>query len=629
MGLAQIGPIHRGSLGAGREVRLPIELTVQCATVVALGGDGVADLDATLLDPSGQTVSRDMTRDPQAVLRACVERAGTYELRLRMASGAGDFLAATWAGSVGGASSPAEDAASASALGAGTCESPLPLAEGTFNGSTSRGLSEHEGDCANTTSREVVYRFELTERQRVVIDVDPRFDSVIYLRRGECDDADAQVACNDDAAHGRSSRLDEALDPGVYYLFVDGYSGEVGTFRMTVSMSDVPSLEDACRAVSPLSVGAPVSGSMRRVFDRVHSNGCGESAKGPDVLYRLDVPQPARVRIVERSDDFHPVVHLRRRCVDEATEVGCSDEGFADGEAAFVGVLPAGSYTVAADARARDADGSYTIAAEWAPEGGQPGTAGDGCGDAVPLSPHDREVSGDTFSARDDMASKCGGRGSPDVVYRLEVPRRSRLTASFTQEEGAHAFALRKACADATTELSCGTRLDTVLEGGVYALVVDGASDRGLGRFTFAWRLKDVVAQDAACRAAALLPAGVPVQGTTRGAGDKFGSSCGGPDDVQASPDRVYKLVMASKGRARIAVEAASWDPVLVLRRACVDAPIVRGTPGPEIACNNDAEDTRHSRIETVLEAGTYYVVVDGHGAGNEGTYTLNWRVLP
>jgi len=76
VGLAQVGPIQRGSLGAGREARLPLELAAQCTTVVALGGAGVVDLDATLLDPDGKAVAHDTTRDPQAVVHACVDRAG-------------------------------------------------------------------------------------------------------------------------------------------------------------------------------------------------------------------------------------------------------------------------------------------------------------------------------------------------------------------------------------------------------------------------------------------------------------------------------------------------------------------------------------------------------------------------
>jgi hypothetical protein len=626
LGLAQTGPLHHASLAEGRDIRLPLTLAAQCTTVVALGGQGVRDLDATLLDPDGKLVARDMTSEPQAVLRACVETAGTYALRIRMAAGAGDVMAATWSGSAGSGPSPNAGAAAAVVMGAGTCDSPMPLAAGSFNGTTSRGESNHEGDCANTTSREMIYRFELTGRKRVSIDVDPRFDAVIYLRKDDCADASAQIACNDDGTHGHNSHIDEVLDAGTYFLFIDGYSGEAGTFRASVSMNDIPSLAETCQKARPLAAGPPMAGSLAGAFDQLQAQGCSGDSKGPDVLYRLDVPRRSRARIVERSSAFTPLIHVRRRCVEPGSEIECVESGFADGEATFVGMLEAGSYAVAADTADHEADGIFSIAAELAPEGGQGGMPGDNCADAVPLSPHEREVSGDTFSARDDVSGKCGGAGQPDVVYRLELPRRSRVTGSFSAEEGAHVLILRKSCADASSELACGDEIDAVVPAGVYFLTVDGDGAHGLGRFTFTWRARDVALQEVACRGAPLLVSGSTVHGNTHGGGDKFDSSCGGPDDVQASADRVHKIVLPAKGKVRLTVTAPGWDPVLVLRRACLDTGGVN-TQGPEIACNNDAEDTHHARIEATLEPGTYFVVVDGHARGNEGAYTLEYRL--
>ena len=159
MGLAQVGPIQRGSLAEGRESRVPLELPAGCTTVVALGGVGVHDLDASLVDASGAPVARDTTRDAQAVLRACVDHAGAYALVVRMAEGAGDFLTATWSGGIEGAS-PAQSsvpgATASSSAPAGTCESPLPITAGTYEGNTSRGESLNEGACATSSAREIV-----------------------------------------------------------------------------------------------------------------------------------------------------------------------------------------------------------------------------------------------------------------------------------------------------------------------------------------------------------------------------------------------------------------------------------------------------------------------------------------
>ena len=45
-------------------------------------------------------------------------------------------------------------------------------------------------------------------------------------------------------------------------------------------------------------------------------------------------------------------------------------------------------------------------------------------------------------------------------------------------------------------------------------------------------------------------------------------------------------------------------------------------------ACNNDADDTHHARVDTTLDPGTYFVQVDGHASGNEGSFTLEYRTV-
>src|SRR5450631_141757 len=102
MGLVQVGPVQQGSLVEGREARLPIELQAQCTTVVAMGGSGVRDISLVVQDDMGTALGHNATHDSQAVVRVCVERAGTYTMLVRMSSGSGDFLAATWVGNAGG-----------------------------------------------------------------------------------------------------------------------------------------------------------------------------------------------------------------------------------------------------------------------------------------------------------------------------------------------------------------------------------------------------------------------------------------------------------------------------------------------------------------------------------------------
>jgi hypothetical protein len=631
MGMAQVGPFVQGSLAEGREDRVPLELGAECTTIVAIGGAGVRDVDIQLLDPTGNPIAHDVAREPEATVRACVSAAGAYTLVLKMVSGGGDYTVATWTGGApqgpsfpngGGSPAPPPNATYAT----GTCDSPIAIAAGNYTGSTSRGESENEGSCANSGAREMVYKLELLSRQHVTVDVDPHFDSVLYIRKDQCDDPDSEVACNDDAPNQHRSKVDLVLDPGTYFVFVDGYSNEGGTFSMHVAVADVPSIADVCRQAPALAPGPAATGTTSNSFDRFNAS-CGDGAKGPDTPYRLELSRRVRVRVVESSNDFGPVVHVRRQCADESSEIACSDSGANDHEAAFVGTLDPGAYAVIADAVEHDADGQYTVSVETSAEQGT-GTQGDTCGDAVPLPQSEPSVVGDTFLARDDVAGRCSGASAGDVIYRVEIARRSRVTARMTAEEGEHVFSLSRTCADRSTEIACERAIDQVLTPGTYFLAVDGAGAGAAGRFAFDWRVRDVAGQEAACRSAPVIADGQTVAGNSTGAADKFNTSCGGPVENQSSPDRMYRLVLGARAHVRLLLATPGWDGVLAVRSTCLDPAGAVSPRASELACNNDADDSHHARIDAVLDAGTYYVLVDGHAAGNAGTFSLEYHIV-
>ena len=108
---------------------------------------------------------------------------------------------------------------------------------------------------------------------------------------------------------------------------------------------------------------------------------------------------------------------------------------------------------------------------------------------------------------------------------------------------------------------------------------------------------------------------------------DKFTIGCAGPQQGQASPDRMYKIVVARRSRIKLELATPTWDGVLALRRTCLDQ---GGAPrGSEFQCNNDSGDEHHAKIETTVEAGTYFVHVDGHQSGNQGPFTLLYSATP
>jgi hypothetical protein len=136
----------------------------------------------------------------------------------------------------------------------GTCASPLALLPGgtplegdhEISGDTSNALHQAVPTCNSTsTAVEVVYTFTVTAR----VGLEARssgYDTVLHLRKenpgtpaNECLDggAPATVACSDDASPpgDYGSRIEAALDPGTYYLIVDGFdSAQAGPFTLKV-----------------------------------------------------------------------------------------------------------------------------------------------------------------------------------------------------------------------------------------------------------------------------------------------------------------------------------------------------------------------------------------------------------
>jgi hypothetical protein len=104
--------------------------------------------------------------------------------------------------------------------------------------------------------------------------------------------------------------------------------------------------------------------------------------------------------------------------------------------------------------------------------------------------------------------------------------------------------------------------------------------------------------------------------GTTSGTSANEGS-CGG----DMAPERVFKIDLFAKSDLFVTTHGTAFDTVVYLRRGCC---------GPELACNDDA-DERGTSVLTArgLTAGTYYVYVDGASASDAGDFTVDIYATP
>ena len=196
----------------------------------------------------------------------------------------------------------------------------------------------------------------------------------------------AEVDCNDDGPDRTHSRIERVLDPGKYFVFVDGYGQESGTFKMNVTTSDVLALAEVCRKAPVARRRRPAVGDHGRAWPTTRGRPAAAGREGADAAWRAEIASRSRVRIVEHSDEMAPIVHVRRACADEQSEVACGEGGGSGGDAAVTGVFDPGTlHGLRRRPRARlGGDATRSCSRLRRPRARAP--AGDGCGDALPLA---------------------------------------------------------------------------------------------------------------------------------------------------------------------------------------------------------------------------------------------------
>ncbi len=291
-----------------------------------------------------------------------------------------------------------------------------------------------------------------------------------------------------------------------------------------------------------------------------------------------------------------------------------------------------GRYTLAL--RMAAGGGTYTLSS-WrgSPRGaGGSNTAssgegdGGGCPNATPIT-IGQTVTGDTSRGRSNNVGSCLGDGdAPELVYSLTIERRLLVTVAAEQDYDG-ALYIRSNCDEPQSELpnACNdddndtshSRVSTVLEPGTYYIFADGFGDAH-GSFTLTVTGGDVPSPQEVCQQATALTVGQAMSGQTSGDANVFQGTCA---NHTPGPDHVYRLEVPQESRLQLYQES-DYDGALYIRRACADS-------NTELACNDDADDVQHSRVNTIVPPGTYYVFSDGYSAQASGNFTLEADLAP
>jgi hypothetical protein len=197
------------------------------------------------------------------------------------------------------------------------CEqaTPVDLAGGpqVFVGTTacSSDQADPPWECGSFFDRggEVFYALDLSDRATPVrlhatTDVEPKgADTTLFVVRdaGECAET---LLCNYDASDELvSSELWARLEPGRYYLAVEGNSGNPVDFGLQVAVDPEPCVvsNDTCRTAQTIAptIGQQSFTAWPMCGDDTLNTECGSLAPSPDIFYRLDLSQ------------FQSLVHVR------------------------------------------------------------------------------------------------------------------------------------------------------------------------------------------------------------------------------------------------------------------------------------------------------------------------------
>lgn len=318
-----------------------------------------------------------------------------------------------------------------------------------------RRFDEHawnspSGPCAITNRGDHAFPFALSERSTVEFSVTSRAidgdagatgpDLKIALRR-QCDSSEGEVACDLDSGPGANPALRATLDPGTYFLILDGdaIDGRISVaYDVSISnIADDP--RGTCAGALSWTAGTTVEGDTR--FGSTAHRPCfAFGPTGREVFFRYVLPPLTRsmLRATTRSADWSAVVLARESCDSNS----CVSVGDATNVASVVnGSASPRAFIVSVRASELGTGGAFTLSDSLSML--PPPPAGAICETAVTVGPN-TTLTGQTASVgverrRDTCALLTDPGRESFTYYRVVVAPNHTLTVQARPDEGSSA----------------------------------------------------------------------------------------------------------------------------------------------------------------------------------------------
>ncbi len=507
-----------------------------------------------------------------------------------------------------------------------TCDVPLLVDEGTtLRVSMQAATADTAASCSAPDAADVVVALEVDEPSDVTITVRGQDPSFSVAARRECEEAASELSCAaavEVSALEAVARLRLVAAEGNYALVVFDDSNDELEVSVEFDEPSLPSDNETCDRAEALSLGQATTARLFGASPDVES-ACHDGAG--DLFYSFEIDQISDVRVFATPADLQsePLLSLRTEgCASLEHELACINTSQTE---LFARALPAGTYYLAVAA---------TLATEMqllvTAEEPTSAPAGDRCDDPREL-PLGEAVDVDLASYADDVPLVCHPAGK-EAVFRLELAESSDVLVKqrFTLGDQGAVSLLQVNC-DPAQALGCTvSELSPVrvvahdLPAGVYSVIVETALGNPAQVLAAARPARPpvVVIGADACEDAQPVPAtGGYFTGNTSTASPDFTASCDVGAFPEGAPDQLLRFELEERSRVILDAAGSSYRTVVNLRQG----PECPGTQVP-LACAAAVDESEF--IEVVLEAGVYFIQMDGF-AGDSGQWELEVFILP
>jgi hypothetical protein len=515
-----------------------------------------------------------------------------------------------------------------------TCLDPLTIdATGVYELDTTAASFDYPGSCTpkNLTARRDVVaaiQFAGAPSDLDVVAQSASGSLALGLAR-TCGDPASEIACAaapDDMVVNALTRIRvHSLAPGAYPLYVWTDSDTRVVLNVTLSAATAAPTNETCGSAATIAPGTPVIARLVGTASDLSSRCSFETG---DLVYRFTLAARADVTAFASSLDNYgtPVLSLRdATCALPANEISCAQ---GDQPSLFARALAAGTYYLAVSASApTDVQLELdTAAPSTAP-------ADENCTGAPMLAPN-RTIDVTLANHTDDIAVTCGPAGSKDAAYDLEIAAPSDLLLTLRVADGdtGGLSLAAPSCTEPITARACQTGtvspVRLPLRGvspGSYRVVAESALGNPVELTAFvrdAMPPSIVPFADTCASAITVTEPGGFFLGNTSNAQADYNAGC----DVSGvgaggAPDQMLKLVLTGRRRVILDMEGSNYFTLLDVRRGDT-------CPGVEVpmACSVGFSALR-SYLDLTLDAGTYFLQIDGYG-GDAGAWQLDVRVV-